>query len=73
LQDAAVIFHDETLDEGVLELARRDAERVAVTRCPRGDLVEFEKALSKGSVVVIGTAKCSLPGSDCETILATPD
>jgi uroporphyrin-III C-methyltransferase/precorrin-2 dehydrogenase/sirohydrochlorin ferrochelatase len=36
LQTADVIFHDRLVDPAVLELARRDAERVAVGKAPGG-------------------------------------
>ncbi|HUF56724.1 MAG TPA: uroporphyrinogen-III C-methyltransferase, partial [Thermohalobaculum sp.] len=34
LQSADIVFHDRLVDPGVLELARRDAERVAVGKAP---------------------------------------
>ena len=34
LQDADIVFHDRLIDEGVLEYARRDAERVCVGKAP---------------------------------------
>lgn len=34
LQEADIIFHDRLIDEGVLEYARRDAERVCVGKVP---------------------------------------
>lgn len=72
LQDAAVIFHAANLDEGVLELARRDAERVSLTGCPRHDPAEVESALGKGAVVVLATAECAWPDRESETIRAAP-
>lgn len=72
LQNAAVVFHSETLDDGVLELARRDAERVALTGCPRNDPAEVEKALAKGAVVVVATADCAWPAMDARAIRAAP-
>ena len=36
LQSADIIFHDRLVDEAVLELARRDADRVAVGKAPGG-------------------------------------
>lgn len=72
LQNAAVVFHSETLDEGVLELARRDAERIALTGCPRNDPAEVEKALSRGAVVVVATADCAWPAMEAETIRTAP-
>ena len=72
LQDAAVILHDENLDEGVLELARRDAVRVSLRGCPRGDPALVESALGKGAVVVLGTAACAWPERECEIIRASP-
>lgn len=72
LQDAAVIFHEAGLDDGVLELARRDAERVSLTSCPRKDPAMVEAALSKGAVVVVATERCAWPGREHETIRAAP-
>lgn len=72
LQDASVIFHGADLDEGVLELARRDAERVSMTGCPRRDPAEIEKALSKGPVVVMASAACNWPDLESEVIRAAP-
>lgn len=72
LQNAAVVFHSETLDDSVLELARRDAERVALSECPRHDPAEVEKALMQGAVVVIATANCAWPAMDAEAIRAAP-
>ena len=72
LQNAAVVFHGETLDEGVLELARRDAERIALSGCPRRRPAEVEKALMQGAVVVIATADCAWPAMDAEVIRAAP-
>lgn len=72
LQNAAVIFHGETLDEAVLELARRDAERVALSGCPRNDPAHVEQALAKGAVVVVATADCAWSDLEAETIRAAP-
>ncbi|MEQ7873789.1 siroheme synthase CysG [Sphingomonas sp. ASV193] len=36
LQDATVILHDQLVGPGVLELARREARRIAVGKSPRG-------------------------------------
>ncbi len=72
LQEAAVIFHAHGLDEGVLELARRDAERVALSGCPRSDPSTVRAALAKGPVVVIATAACALPEHQSESIRAAP-
>ncbi len=73
LQNAAVVFHSETLDEGVLELARRDAERIALTGCPRNDPALVEKALAQGAVVVVATRACAWPEKGGEVIRAAPD
>lgn len=72
LQNAAVVFHSDALDEKVLELARRDADRVALTGCPRNDPADVEKALAKGAVVVVATADCAWPALDAETIRTAP-
>jgi uroporphyrin-III C-methyltransferase/precorrin-2 dehydrogenase/sirohydrochlorin ferrochelatase len=48
LQSADIIFHDRLVDDAVLELARRDAERVAVGKAPGGigwDQAEIDRAI----------------------------
>lgn len=72
LQEAEVIFHASDLDEGVLELARRDARRVALTGCPRNDLAGVEAPLADGPVVVIATTQCRWDEKDAEVIRAAP-
>lgn len=72
LQDAAVIIHDAALDDAVLELARRDAERVSLTGCPRNDPAMVEAAQQRGAVVVLATAACRWLDGECETIRAAP-
>ncbi|MGB1211990.1 MAG: precorrin-2 dehydrogenase/sirohydrochlorin ferrochelatase family protein [Pikeienuella sp.] len=70
LQDAVTIFHPADVDEGVLELARRDAMRHVLTECPRlsGDVAAIEKAASEGPVVVL-----TRPGCERIAVLASAE
>ncbi|MEM7270090.1 MAG: NAD(P)-dependent oxidoreductase [Pseudomonadota bacterium] len=53
LQDAAVILHGPQVGDGVLELARRDAERIALPANPSEALAQLEAACSKGLAVAL--------------------
>lgn len=68
LQEATTIFHPENLDDAVLELARRDAVRVALPQCPRHGpgTAEIIAAASEGPVVVLVQPACSPTGLDIE-------
>ncbi len=78
LQNAATIFHPAGVDEAVLELARRDAARVALTECPRhamtgGRLPDaILAAATEGAVVLLVTPACPRPAGseDIERIAA---
>lgn len=60
LQEATTIFHPADIDDGVLELARRDAARLVLTGCPRlgGDLTPIHAAAAEGPVVVLTRQGC---------------
>jgi uroporphyrin-III C-methyltransferase/precorrin-2 dehydrogenase/sirohydrochlorin ferrochelatase len=71
LQNAATIFHPPGVDEGVLELARRDALRQPVNTCPRHELTgpdmpeNIRQAAEDGAVVILVTPACKpLQGMD---------
>lgn len=59
LQEAAVILHPKGIDEGLFDLARRDALRKPLTGCPRHD-AEARDALraAEGPVVALVTPEC---------------
>ena len=60
LQEATTIFHPADVEEGVLELARRDAVRLVLSGCPRltGDLTPVLNAAADGPVVVMTRQGC---------------
>ncbi|MEO1611382.1 MAG: NAD(P)-dependent oxidoreductase [Pseudomonadota bacterium] len=77
LQEAALIIHAQDADEGLLDLARRDAERAAFARCPRHDPAKAMAAIAaaEGPVVLIAPAGCGagpddFPGARAERISA---
>lgn len=77
LQDAAVVIHGPRVAPGLLDLCRRDAERVTVSACPRhglGPAAAVRAALAKGAVVAIGAAACRSANDMivAETIAAAP-
>lgn len=60
LQDAAVVIHRPGVDPALLDLVRRDAERIELAVCPRlGDgAATVRAALAKGPTAAIATAAC---------------
>lgn len=60
LQEASTIFHPFSVDDDLLELARRDAARLTLTGCPRlsGDIEAVLKAATEGPVVVLTPPGC---------------
>lgn len=62
LQGAARIIHPANIDERILDYARRDAERILLTSCPRDDFGALLEA--DGPVVILATADCMVPGAE---------
>ena len=66
LQEAALIIHPEPVDGAFLDLARRDAERLATPGCPRAAMAEIEAAIAAapGPVAIIAPKACGARPDD---------
>lgn len=60
LQEAALVIHPSGADETFLDLARRDADRMALSVCPRHALGDVSKAVTAedGNIAIVVPNEC---------------
>lgn len=80
LQEAALIVHAADADPGLIDLARRDAARLVLDACPRGDDAALRAAAegADGPVVIVAPVGCGAAiegwtGLEAERIAAAPE